>query len=509
MADKPILKIDVDDAAFKDFLKAFNDYTDKLKKQPEQWKRLDAALKKTGLGFISGFKKAGGDMDRMAGNAAALKKHLDGAAKAQRGFTNETKRAGHTMGHLEKTVKGVGRGIASLAKGIGILSGVGVLGGIAGLAFGIPDLAGHVARRGVNARGLGISIGQQSAFETYMRYQLPSASGFLQSMRTAQTSVDKVPQIGALLGMSANAVGDMPVNQLAVKYMSALRHRYANMNVPMWQKWMLSEPYTQGIMDQQSFNTLMRDKHFGKSATQALSASNIHALGWGSSATGAFTALAVQLHKAGAMIESDFVRKLKDLAPVLTRFSNAVAGDVVKFMNSVMTPKNIHSLQKGIGDLAKFLGSKQFHQDLEDFVKAMGKIASFSMWLAHKMGGGNASPANHAKVVTGRYKGQDYEIRNGGIYEVTHTKFGTSRLYDGSVKDHPALADRIRGKTPWIFKGTIDRRTPEQRLLENIHWQLRMLNDSGKRSETPGTVKTQYRNTAGNVASSAYAAGGE
>lgn len=511
MADfKPILSVDVDDASFKAFLKAFDDYSEKLKSQPEKWKALNAELKKTGLGFSAGFKKA--DFAGAASDVKNLADHLGKAGKAQKRFTDEAHKSGKAMSHLEKTVKGVGKGIAGLAKAVGIISGVGVIGGIAGLAFGIPDLAGHVLTRARSAKGLGISVGAENAFETYMKPYLPNASGFLQGIAGAQQNQQSAIGLSILTGKSYKQVQNEPANVLAVQAANAARgyfQRYGKANTQS----MLSAYGLSGVLSLDTLRTLQNSNpaRLAQAGRNALSASGQNALGWSRSNSVALQNFAVQLHKAGLVIETAFVRRLAVLGPALSRFSTAVSGDVVKFLNSVMTPKNMEAVRKGMEDLAKFLGSKKFHQDLAQFIEGLGDIAKFFMWIARKIGAqgqgdyDNLPGYDNLPVGTkGRKPLKSYQKSlikwdpNTGTYhwKSDKAKWRFLHPHENISNYHPP------------FTGTINRGTHSDQILHGIHHELRQINARHGRSEHGGPIKTQSKNTAAHVATSSYAGSG-
>lgn len=497
--DIPVLKVDVDDDAFQNFLKAFADYSNKLKEQPAAWRRLNDALKKAGLS-ISGAASAGAaGLSQSESAAKHLARYLDAASKSQRRFAQETGRASHTMDLLHKSVRGVAHGVASLAKVAGILSGVGAVAGLGGLLVGIPDLADHVMRRNLSAKGLGVSVGKQSAFETFMRPYVPNAHGFLEGVAAAQRSQTGTVGMSILTGKSYGQVQKEPVNQLAVQVVeSAQRYfqRYGKANTEA----MLKATNLSSVLPLQTLITLQNSNRSRLLAAgrNALSPSQIHSLGWNRNASVSLQQFAVQLHRAGQMIEADFVRRLSDLGPALTRFSNAVAGDVIELINKVMTPANLQKAKQGMESLAKFLGSKKFHDDIERFVSAMGDIVSFVEWVAkhvpHFRASGYDNHAGNTKVEgavgshlrwnpkTGKYEWKSPRDK----WEFNHPHANPSSYQ----APHPA------------YRGTIDR-TSNAEILNVMREISRKIGH-----EAPGMIKTQSSDTAARPAASSYAAGG-
>jgi hypothetical protein len=71
MANRPIIDIQVQDEAFKQFYAIFEQFTNKVEEQPAAWAKLGESMKAAGDGFGSGAMSAEEAMAAIMGTAVA------------------------------------------------------------------------------------------------------------------------------------------------------------------------------------------------------------------------------------------------------------------------------------------------------------------------------------------------------------------------------------------------------------------------------------------------------
>jgi hypothetical protein len=305
---KSIIDIELQTAAFERYAQLFDKYSETLRKQPEIWKKIQGQHEKLAQGFAS------------LGNST--EKHLDAVRDLQELGDDQEKHL-HLSGKLwdgiavssGKTVKNVASISTSLLKWTGLLSGISALTGYFSIA-GLDRLGGDVAGWRKSSMGLGITSGQQRAFDLSFGRLLGSPEGFLGGINSAVSNLSAQGPLYAL-GVNPND----STSQVAISTLQALRAKAQG--TPTNQLGMLEQMYQLGnlgisvedlrrlqSMKPGEFNQLL-----GTYRTQQ------SALGLGDDTQKRWTDFLTNMDLAKAKIENVFVKGLVPLTGPIERLA--------------------------------------------------------------------------------------------------------------------------------------------------------------------------------------------
>ncbi|MGC9216171.1 hypothetical protein [Acidithiobacillus sp.] len=197
MSVKSVISIDVEDAKFQDFLKAFADYKERAEDAPKDWHKLAEAISGAG----SKVKRFGAEQrDALNGadkGTAKLSRSLQGIRGHQERFAQSMKRGSSAM-------KGFGMEAAASALGLDALAGpiALVVGGVAAIALGAAKatlaLDKLTANKAKSAKSLGLTIGQQQAFDNYGSQMFENPDAALAAINRAKINpADRAPLIAS------------------------------------------------------------------------------------------------------------------------------------------------------------------------------------------------------------------------------------------------------------------------------------------------------------------------
>lgn len=206
MAVKRILDIDVNDASFKRFQAAFNQYNDLLSKQPAAWKKVTDGIDAS----KASFEQLVAQMVASQGKAKLIAAAHEAATKAVEGASRHWKNLWSTTKNVASNINNITRSLLSWGNVVGVMAG---LLGVGGGLFGISRLAQSAASQRTSAFGLGISPAEHSAF-TNVYGRLGNAEGMLSSVNAAANDPrQRVPFYQ--LGYTDKEFTDMDPAQLA------------------------------------------------------------------------------------------------------------------------------------------------------------------------------------------------------------------------------------------------------------------------------------------------------
>lgn len=219
MAD-PVLRIPIDDEAFKRYMAAFERYQDQLREQPDMWADTNAEVLEGVAANLSLADAIGsavasairlGDAEQR--NADRRKKgREDEDAEEQRASSWRRKALDHVQ-ELNRSGSAVIRSFSGFASGstgtgglFGMISSAGK--GIGGTIGSVLNIAGHalnagyeinnaVSDKGLFARGIGATIGQQEGFHNNLGRYTNTDQG-LDAVMNARGSPDQWWQFNSL-----------------------------------------------------------------------------------------------------------------------------------------------------------------------------------------------------------------------------------------------------------------------------------------------------------------------
>ena len=393
MAKTPIIDIDLNAPGFDEFARKWEEYQASLKKMPEAFRALNERVAE-----FQKLQKAAG-VDAGAALAAAVK--MEGAVKslgrAQQSNATGAERSAKAFKSMSKDVLNVGKGVLHITKSLvkwgSIIGGIGAGVGL----FGIDKLAGSALEQQRGARGMNVSIGQAAAMKVNMsRFFSPDAA--MSTVANAQQNYARWGDFAAL-GLNPAEVANRGTFGATLEVAQAARRawmQYHNAAMPQVQA---AERLGFSVAD---LRRMAASPNF--EASIARTRTDVNSLGIRSRVASEWSALSVQLSRAGRQIENTLITGLAPLAPDLRHLSVAINQDLIQLLKSPELKKAIHGLGGWIGDaatemgkFAKFIASPQFQGDMQTFGNAIAQLSREVVNALHYFGLiPNAKPTYHA-----------------------------------------------------------------------------------------------------------------
>ena len=385
MATKSVIDIDVNDAKFQAFLKAFADYKGQAEDAPKDWEKLAKAIGGAhgNLGKLT--KEQRHAMSLMGRSMQHTGREIEKAAKAQGKFNHALTsgaKAAKNMGHAVK-------GLATAMKGIGLL-GLGLAGAVAAAGsaalFGMGDAAGKVNEKAIRARQLGLQIGQRGGFAAGYADVFGSgdqATAFLQRVRGEQLNA---PQFLANLGLHLNG----NVVKLGESILQKARSMYREQRDAGANKFAAAQYVHAHIgpalsveqiaqLGSMSTAALLSNAEAAKRSAKAMEMSARGVADW----QRFYTQIRMSLGEAenrilGALGNPNLIHAL----------SKALQSGTTFFVHLLESPDIQHALShfgNWINDAVKFLESSKFHTEFENFIADVklvgGEIVDVAKWI--------------------------------------------------------------------------------------------------------------------------------
>jgi hypothetical protein len=410
MAVKPIVTIDVDDAAFQRFTSLFNDYSAKLDEMPEAWQRLNEAMGGGADALKSGALGAKEALALAGAQAILIVEELKNATKGQSEFGRETERSHKGMKGLATSAKGLGSTIFGIGKwitGIGIAAlGLGAIGS----GFGFGALAGAALNRQRSANQLGLNPGQLASFQI-------NAQQFLDvgALRSAVETQADITKSGALanLGIDFRRAQGMTPSDLAFEelikaraaYLQDKRYRLSPMQDPRIQGYLAVGGQYGDVLNAAMPGNLARIL-----AARADVRRDAGRYSFDPATAAQWITLKKAMDSAGVSIETVLINGLSKLATPLGTLSHEVVDFVKTMVNSDLFKEGIDKASEGLKWLGDYLNSPKaktdftafetnfgaFTADLGMIGAEIGVIADKFKWLLPKGWGDNRTPAEKA-----------------------------------------------------------------------------------------------------------------
>lgn len=367
MPTKPIIDIDIDTSKFERFQKLYDKYQEQLAKSPAAWAKVNkenAAISK----HIEKITAALLAQNQVAQETSSANKEQ--AKYLMRGDTLWTSMAKSTKS-VASNIIGATRALLSWT---GILGAVGGLIGAGGL-FGIDRMAANAANQRRSSMGLGLSIGEQKAFQVnFSRVVDPDQYlGWVNQMETDPTKA-----------WSAYALGVNPTGNTendSVSLLKALRARAKS--TPTNQLGLLQNQFgLSGV----STEDLRRLQKMGDSEFNGLVAGNardIKSLGISDPVARKWQDFTTQMERAGAQIVKTFVNGLIPLAGPLEHLSGAVVKFIEVLMKSDLVKGAINNLAHWLESFSGEVGGNEFLDKVRQFTSDMGDLADAVHMVAH------------------------------------------------------------------------------------------------------------------------------
>ena len=367
MALKAVYDIDVDDTKFRKFKELFDRYQAALAKLPKDWQKVASGVDATKASFEQLAKNAqrqsAADRSR-AGNEKSVNAIARSTAVVWTGLIE-------TVGTVDKHLM---HATGSLLKWSALTATFsGLLGG--GTLFGIDRLAASVSAQRKSALGLGISYGQQGAFNTnYSRlidsqsllsnvagakYDVTSPAytsllaagvprGTLQGGNAADISSDFLARLDKLFprGMDRGLIGPM-AHAYGIDNVMSMKDLIAFLNASPEERRSIAERYAQ---DAKTMSLTDEAQRKWQDFTTAMG-------------------------RATGRIEATLAEKLKDIEPGLEKVSQAFVDVVSALADKGVIKQWVTGLAGGLETFASYIKTDEFKTGVADFTKWVAEAA--------------------------------------------------------------------------------------------------------------------------------------
>jgi hypothetical protein len=385
---KSILAIDVQDAAFQNFLKTFNQYQTALKHMPGAWRQINQAVK----GNLAGFQQL---VNAAVAHNVQTKLILQAQEKADR-ITATTADRWKGMAISARTfashITDATRSILRWSAVGGLLSG---LLGITSL-WGLDRLgaAAGAGRRG--ALGLGMTYGQRQAFSLAFG-RLVDTESFTGGVSGASADVTKRRALYTA-GLSEQDIAGKNTAEVSAMLVNRLK-RLAD-QTPEAMLGTIAERYGFGQfgIGGEEMRRLRSTKGAELADLQRYYAGRMGGLNVDDRTLRAWQDFTMKIDTAGREIETQLIRKLVALAPGLGSLSESVVNVIKNLSGTEGINEWLRKLGKGIEDFATYIGTPEFQQNVRIFVDSVGQLASKTVSALRFLG---LIPSGEAAAPTG------------------------------------------------------------------------------------------------------------
>lgn len=369
MTLKSVIDIDVDDSKFARFQELFKRYNEQLSKMPSAWKDSSKESKAMATHF-----------DRMASALMAqahLSRETTNAQREQEKYLTRSERLWVSMSNATKDVaRNIIGATGALLRWSGLIGAVSGLLGAGGL-WGIDRMAAGVSGQRRSAMGLGMSIGQQQAFEVNLgRFVNPGA--FLGGIGAAVADISKQ---GPLYALGVNPNGS--TSRVAIATLRALRARA--LATPVNQLGILEKQYRLGDIGigTEDLRRLRAATPQEFNAQLAHYRSDVGALGLGDKTALQWQNFSTQMQRAGETIFKTFVTGLTPLVPALTKLSSAFTKFLGVLLSSPLIKKGLDDIAHWLDNFAGTISAPAFLKSVQGFVSDVGALADAIHAVAH------------------------------------------------------------------------------------------------------------------------------
>lgn len=231
MVAKSIISIDVDDSQFREFNALFQKYQKQLSEMPEDWKKVVDVIGEGGdeMGDFAKSSKSSKEFLMIAAiQADAISKAMARATGVQDKFNTKAKDGAIQMSRMSKFSKEMHKSIVGMSTILLKLGTVGVsgIGSALGAVYGSTSM---LAGQNLQARGLGLKIGQTQAFDAnFEKFGLGSSD--LGNTANAQGDVSKWKAYLAA-GLTPDQIQNEDAEQLTFDFARKASGKYRE-----WQK---------------------------------------------------------------------------------------------------------------------------------------------------------------------------------------------------------------------------------------------------------------------------------
>ncbi len=382
MALKSILEIDVNSESFTAFQALFDRYRADLEALPGAWGKVAAGTEGATNAFNDLAKKQAGRAVAAVAESKALETSGN-LTKTQADYWHRMAAdAKKVYGHVDDTTK-------SLMKWTMLKGVLGGLLGAGGGLYGIDRLGASVSSSRRSAIGLGVSYGQQKAFDRdYDRFV--DTQGLLSGAATAKSDATS-PQYAGLRGAGLNSeqIKREDPASLSIDFMHQLPKLFKNADDPN----LGAIAHGRGldsIMSLDDIRRYLRSSPKERDAQDKAYAADSKSMDVTPATQTAWQDLTTQLGRAKDQIESTLVTELGKLTPEFTELSASATKLVGDFLKSDVIKADLDNIASGLSAFDKALNDpnswwNKAGKALDTFSKAEHKAGEDSNhWLLGK-----------------------------------------------------------------------------------------------------------------------------
>ena len=359
MALKTILEVEIDDSKFRKFRELFDAYNRQLAKVPGAWKEVnkETAQNRT---LMDKLIQAAADQNINSGKQANNAKQMEASIRGSSRLWVETAGSAATV---EKYVTSITSKLAKWSTLTAVFTGL--LG--AGSLFGLDRLASAISTNRKSAMGLGVSYGQQSAFNVnYSRFINPGS--FLNNVAGAKYDMTS-PAYRALMsmGISPNEIQKKNSADLSQEALERLPGLFAGMKDRSMIGAKAKAYGVDQLMTLQELMAYLNASPQERKATSERYRNDARSMDMSDETTRKWQDFTTQLDRAGRRIQTVFMDKLVALEQPLEKLSDTVVHLVDTLANSGVLSQWISSVSGGLEHLADFINSPDFKKDVKGF----------------------------------------------------------------------------------------------------------------------------------------------
>lgn len=390
MAVKSVLSIDVEDQAFANLKRRYDQFDASVRKLPAEWRKLSAEM----VGTQDLFKS-------MLGMSVAIAGALKEAERVEVHRSRVTDNSLRQWKHIAREARDFAASVRGATLSIGKWVGLGGILGGAGALFGLDRMAQNVAGARQFAMGVGTTIGGARAFEVNMG-RLVDPKAFLQSVSQARMSPEGRVALQAQGFTNAQIEGD--VTRLAAGLIQRAKEfadRTPRFMTEYGLRGALLDRFFGGMNIETLRNMRMDEvKQLQGGLTEAPRMEIPGAKQWQDFLTA--------ISRAEAEIDAVFVKGLTPIVEPFRKLAIAAPDLLEAFLKAPFLKKWMEDIAGGLEEFARYIGTDEFKQKVEAFargldaiVRAMGRFVSF-------FGGGEPTkePAAGAEPLLGRTSGE-------------------------------------------------------------------------------------------------------
>jgi hypothetical protein len=374
VAIRPILEPDIDpDDKLGKYVAKYKEYEAALKKTPEIWNKSSEKAAEATTSFESGLAALLAMLDA----AQAVNRTQDEAVEKASDFSRTWEKVSSWSKDFAGNVENATRSLVRWVGLGGIVSGLVGAGGL----WGLDELAGGVGARRRQAQGLGLTYGEQRAWEVDLQRVVDPGS-FLGGVNEALTDVTKRRYLYSG-GLTTSDLRGRDTAQVSVELLKSIKGLVDHTNPNLLGQLLSSRGLGQFGLDVHDLQRL-----------QVIPASELNTylkqleadkatFGFDDATQRKWQDLSRALEASKVKIEAAFVDGLSPLVAVLPKLSDAVATSVATFLKSGDLKKWLANFGHGIEIVAQYIGSPKFQTDMKEFATSIGILASKTVAALH------------------------------------------------------------------------------------------------------------------------------